>query len=345
MTSAFTPITNPTPCSPTSWIDGRNKCAVRRVTPDTGHFFFGYYDKSPWRTGGGALLACRADFMDRPPGPEDEIEIGLVDPKVPGTFRPLATTRAWNWQQGCMIQWLDASHIVFNDRRGDRFIAVILNVDSGERRELPRPIYSVSAACGLASSLNFARLHRLRPGYGYAGVEDATASQEAPTDDGLWVMDLATGDARLICSIDQARKRLPEAERRAERFHWMNHAQFAPSGRRLAVLHRWHSGEASPAWRTRLLTIDADGGEPYPLIDAGMCSHYDWRDDDHLLAFARAPRNGHHATGSSSSRIGPASPRPWRPTTCRKTVTAATRPTVAGSSTTLTPTSATTTAR
>src|SRR5690606_7794835 len=138
------------------------------------------------------------------------------------------------------------------------------------------------AACGLASSLNFARLHRLRPGYGYTGVEDATASQEAPTDDGLWVMDLATGDARLICSIDQARKRLPEAERRAERFHWMDRAQLALGGRRFAVLHRWNSGEASPAWRTRLLTIDADGGEPYPLIDAGMCSHYDWRDDDHL---------------------------------------------------------------
>lgn len=277
--------------SPT-WFDAREACPVRCVTPGEGHFFFGYYEKSPWRPGGSEMLACRAGFMDRPPGPDDEIEVGLVNPRQPGGFTPLATTRAWNWQQGCMLQWLDESRIVFNDRRGDRFVAVILHVDTGERRELPRPIYTVSAANDVASSLNFARLHRLRPGYGYAGVEDPTAHAEAPADDGLWVMRLSTGEASLICSIDEARRLLPEREHRTGRAHWMNHAQFAPGGQRLAVLHRWHSGEPSPPWRTRMLTLNVDGSERFPLVDLGMASHYDWGDDRHLVAYARAPRDG-----------------------------------------------------
>ncbi|MFA9478813.1 hypothetical protein ACERK3_10960 [Phycisphaerales bacterium AB-hyl4] len=258
----------------------------RCVTPASGQYFFGYYEKSPWHRSERWLLACRAAYQGRPPEADDCLAVGTIDLQNDCAFTPLAETRAWNWQQGCMLQWLDASHIIFNDRENERCVAVILNIHSGERRTLPRPIYTICPRTGIVSSLNFARLHRLRPGYGYAGVPDATADVDAPEDDGLWVMNLQTSEAKLICSIAEARRLLPEAVRGGGS-HWMNHAQFAPGGRRLAVLHRWHPGKATSPHRTRMLTMDVDGSEVYPLIDAGMCSHYDWRDDQHLLAYAR----------------------------------------------------------
>ncbi|MFA9478823.1 hypothetical protein ACERK3_11015 [Phycisphaerales bacterium AB-hyl4] len=256
------------------------------ATPEAGHFFFGYYDKSPWHLSGRWMLAGRATFQDRAPKSDDRLTVGLIDLERSCAFIPLAETLAWNWQQGCMLQWLDEKHIVFNDRRSDRFVAVIVNVRTGEQRELPRPVYTLCPTRGIATSLNFARLHRLRPGYGYAGLPDPTAGDAAPEDDGLWMMDLRDGEAERVFSIEQARRILPK-QVQGSGPHWLNHAQFAPGGRRLAVLHRWRSSAEPGPWHTRMLTLNADGGEPYPLVDAGMCSHYDWRDETHLLAFAR----------------------------------------------------------
>lgn len=38
--------------------------------------------------------------------------------------------------------------------------------------------------------------------------------------------------------------------------------------------------------------MDMDGGAAYSLVHNGMCSHYDWRDDTHLLAFSRVCEDG-----------------------------------------------------
>jgi hypothetical protein len=260
------------------------------VTPGPGSYFFGYYEKFPWSSSGRKMLACRASFEDRSPDTQDILELGVIDLADGFVFRPFAETRAWNWQQGCMLQWLDEDRVVFNDRRNGQFVGVILNLASGQERQLPRPIYTVVPGGKLAISLNFARLHRLRPGYGYAGVEEANAKIEAPDEDGVWVMDMTSGEASLIYSIAQARQDLGNNALTPGQ-HWFNHAQVAPGGRRMAFMHRWQTN-ASGAWATRLVTIDLDGRNPHSLVHHGMCSHYDWRDDQHLLAFSRAPEKG-----------------------------------------------------
>ena len=81
---------------------------VRAVTALPGHHSFGYYDKCPWDVSGRYLLALRAPFCDRSPEAEDVATLGLVDLHEGDRFRPFAETRAWNWQQGCMLHWLRA---------------------------------------------------------------------------------------------------------------------------------------------------------------------------------------------------------------------------------------------
>ena len=140
-------------------------------------------------------------------------------------------------------------------------------------------------------TLNFDRVHRLRPGYGYAAFPDRTASDPAPKEAGIFWMNLETGENRLIHSISWAasNRRRPEMEGCQ---HWFNHLYFNPSGTRFIFLHRWRKPEQP--WLTRLYTSDSAGKEPRLLLDDGLTSHFEWRDDRTILAWATVKGQGDH---------------------------------------------------
>lgn len=68
-----------------------------------------------------------------------------------------------------MLQWRPGSRseVVWNDREGDRFVTRILDVETGSRHTLPRPIYTLSPDGRFGLSADFARIQRMRPDYGY----------------------------------------------------------------------------------------------------------------------------------------------------------------------------------
>ena len=215
---------------------------ARAVTRGPGHHSFGYYDKSPWDATGRYLLALQAPFCDRSPGPDDVATLGMVDLSDGDRFRPFAETRAWNWQQGCMLQWLPPAAdrlVIYNDRDGDAFVSVIRDAISGRVvRRLPLPIYAVSHDGTQAVTLNFSRLHHQRPGYGYAGLPDPWREVPEPADDGIYRLDLETGRHGLIISVAQVARicRKPSMDGAIHRF---NHLQFSPDDARFIFLHRW----------------------------------------------------------------------------------------------------------
>lgn len=260
---------------------------ARAVTTGPQHHFFGYYDKSPWDISGRLILALRAPFADRQPGADDLATVGIVDLEAGCAFHPLAETRAWNWQQGAMLQWVPSAPdrlIAFNDREGDAFVAVLLDIRTGARRVLPRPIYALSRSGSQALSLNFARLQVVRPGYGYAGVADPWRHEPEPSDGGLYAMDLGTGESRLIISIRQIAS-LGRDETMPGRRHWFNHLLFSPDDSRFIFLHRWER-EGGGRY-TRMFTAAPDGSKLFCVSDQEMVSHFDWRDNRRLLAWAR----------------------------------------------------------
>ena len=145
------------------------------VTPSTNHHFFDYYDKRPCDSSNRLLLTTETDFVDRAPKPEDKAGIGIVEGGDARGFRRVAETYAWNFQQGAMLQWLSARGepvFIHNDRRDGRFVAVLRTAEGHELNVLPHPVYHVSSDGCRALTLNFSRLARTRPGYGYAGVTD-----------------------------------------------------------------------------------------------------------------------------------------------------------------------------
>jgi hypothetical protein len=259
----------------------------RPMTRGPGHHFFGYYDKSPWNLSQKFLLTHEVSFNDRPPAANDAATIGLVRLSNGNDFIPLSKTYAWNWQQGSLLQWHpgDPENLfVFNDRRSGQFVGIVQDVTGKEVRVYDLPFYAISPDGKFALTLNFSRLHEKRPGYGYAGIPDPWSEANHPEDDGVYVMNLETGRHKLIISLHQLALNYSTQDL-SHLFHWVNHIQINPGGTRFAFLHRWENIQGG--FSTRLYTSDFDGTNLYCLLDGGMVSHYDWMDNETLLAWAR----------------------------------------------------------
>ena len=263
---------------------------LRRISPETGHHFHGYYDICPWDSAGRYFLCHEVGFMARPPTAEDVARLGLIDLQS-GKFEPLAETFAWNFQQGCLAHWLGSApdrEIIFNAREGDRFVSVVLDVHSGKRRVLPAPVAAVSNDGRWGLGLNFARLAAMRPGYGYAGIADSFAGELAPEADGVTLLDIARGQAKLIVSMARLAGEVP-AEFRGLKLY-VNHALFSDDGSRFAFLPRF----TLPGGKllTAMYTADRDGGGLCRLLDYGLVSHFDWLGSSHVLVWAGLPNPG-----------------------------------------------------
>jgi hypothetical protein len=264
--------------------------AVRAITTGPSFHWFGYYDKLQFDPACRYALGMEVDFEHRSPKPDDVIKIGMVDLQQGDRWRELGTSRAWCWQQGCMLQWRPRSktEILWNDRQGDRFVCHILDVQTGRKRTLPNPFYTLSPDGRTAVAPDFRRVNDMRPGYGYAGLPDPCTDESAPKDSGIFRLDLETGKQQLIISIaDIARLgKIPGEPKEAK--HYFNHLLFNTDGSRFIFLHRWRAKDKR-GFGTRMLTAKPDGSDVHIVDDYGRTSHFIWRDSRHILAWAWHP--------------------------------------------------------
>ena len=263
-------------------LDGR--MSPKAVTHPPMFHFFGYYGICPWDRWDRRLLALEVEFQDRPPTPQDRARILLIDLEE-DLVRKVATTSAWNFQQGCMMHWLPqgrGTRFIHNDRSEGGFISRIVDVETGESYAMPLPVSAVSSDGRYALSLNFSRIHKWRPGYGYPGVEDPHAGEMHPDQDGVFVMDLRSGEKWLAVSMEQVALQSSSMDVR-DKFLWFNHTLFNPSASRFVFLSRfaWNASRL-----TAMFTSDLSGGDLYRVIDYGLVSHFDWRNDGEILVWA-----------------------------------------------------------
>ena len=270
---------------------------IERISPDDSNheYFFGYYDKSPEDITGRYVLCLKAQDTWSDVAPSSPAEILLIDTDLPvddqNRNRVLAVTHAWNVQQGCMMQWLgpDFDHeIIYNDFRGGKYVSVVLDVFSGVERILDLPVYSVAADGSFALTLDFSRLHRLRPGYGYSNLAEETADQKIPDLPAIWKLDIASNTVTPVLSYTAFSSFEPREEMIGAE-HKVNHIMLNPSGTRFMVLHRWFIGQRK---YTRLVTVNVDGSEMFNLSDDDMVSHCYWKNDEEIIAFENKKGQG-----------------------------------------------------
>ena len=262
----------------------RSATEITALTQGPKNHFFGDYGRSPWCPGDQRVLALRTELYDRAPGPDDVADVGYIEMGHPGEFIPVSSTRAWNWQRGSMQRWVvrgDREWIIHNSRREGRFAGCLVDLADGSKTYLPRSIFDVDSSGRYALSLNFARLHELRPGYGFAGTDDEYRNVLASEDDGVFRVDLSTHEHQLLLPLKQIAEFRPPAQTTGAK-HWVNDLVFAPAAEKFCFLHRCWMPDGNIM--SRLMAADANGDGLRVLYD-GSVSHFAWRDDDTILAW------------------------------------------------------------
>jgi len=247
--------------------------------------FFGYYDRSPLNSDASKLLCGCTDFRYFASTKRQPLSIGYFHRGEPRSFIPIAETQAWSTQQSCMATWLpDGNHVIYNDLEAGEPCAKIFSIAQNSIvARFAGGVYAISPDGKSAASCDFARLNRLRPGYGYPGAVDRQ-NKDAPDNDGVTAIDLEWGRSRLLYSLLELSKINPiETMDGAE--HYINHIQFSPSGHRILFIHLWvKSGKQY----SRMFTSDLRGENLF-LLSNRYVSHYCWRNDEEIVVYSEAP--------------------------------------------------------
>lgn len=240
------------------------------------HLFFGYYDIQQIR--GDKLLAMsvarKADTK------KDPATLYWVD--IPsGGYHEIGETKAWCWQQGSRLRWHPnrPDTVLYNDVEGERYVCRIADLDGSVEKTLPRAMYDITADGKFGLSLNYSRLQRLRPGYGYNTLPDATLGEKVPKNDGIFLVDLDTAEEKLVISYERLVQDVPET---ADQIHYVNHISIAPDGSKFLFFHLW-APAVGARWSGRLCVANLDGTELRCVEDGFIPSHYCWGGADRLL--------------------------------------------------------------
>ena len=245
--------------------------------------FFGYYDLCPFNPKNEKIvLACKTKIKQKTNIP---IQIGFfnLDDKIK-KFNKLSTSKAWCWQQGCRLRWLNEKTIIYNDLIDNTYRAVIRNVKENKIKKIIKfPIYDVLPQSQMGLSLNFSRLENQRPGYGYNALIDEWEDSLYPEYDGIWSVNLKTNKQKLIFSLKDAHD-FKFQESMKNSIHYFNHISWNPNGTRLLVFHIWH--KKNKQRNIRVLTMNKDGSDTFLLTDENYASHYWWINNKKILLYS-----------------------------------------------------------
>lgn len=247
------------------------------------HLLANYFGINAWSADFRYLLALETDIVRGLPDGRP-CTVGLVDLAAGDRFMPVMETRAWNFQEAAMAHWLDEGRFAINDLRGGRFVTVVKNWRTGAERIIPHPVSAVSEDGTWALSINYARLYIVRPDYGYAGEgQNPRRGIVFPEDDGLWRVDLATGEARLLVSCAALRGMIPDVP--PSGMAYVCHTVISKDMRRVFFLLRSVSQSMEGVkkfkgvnWQTTAFTCNADGtGIRRCFPDGWGASHFNWK--------------------------------------------------------------------
>ena len=279
--------------------------APRRITDGPHeHLLASYFAIDSWSPNHRYMLVLETDLNGRLPEADERCTLGLVDRWDSNRFIPVTTTACWNFQEAAMAHWIDDDTILFNDFRGGKFVTVVMNWRTKAERILPMPVSAVSEDRTWAVSINYARLYLTRPDYGYAGYgQDPRKDVEWPEDDGLWTMDLKTGECKLILSVAQGRKLMPSTKRvegkPGQPLAYYCHTVISKDGAKICCRARsvdWFNEKTheKSIWETTSFTVNRDGTELRRCFkDNWAGSHFNWAPDGSHKLLVTAIWDGH----------------------------------------------------
>lgn len=284
-------------------------CPIRRVGKDTYNHFFGYYNKNIWDKTGRFLLSQRVTMLTGDLTGKEVAEVGFFDLECDDVYRVIGDTSSWNWQMGCQLQWLGNNEnwqIIYNTRKQSStkidtgysdFCSTLYNIESNENKELPLPIYVVSPNSKYALCVDYSRFQVTHPTIGYHATKLEPNLENAPENDGIYRLEIDTGEVELILSLCDLREFQPVASM-DRAIHWVTHLEINPNSSRFLFIHRWTERvEDETCFLHRLFTVKSDGSDlkllectdhPLPQLadsfDRNKFGTFDYEKSEHQIS-------------------------------------------------------------
>lgn len=250
-------------------------------------YFFGFHDVSQFSTDETKLLANEVPFDGRMPQKGESMAVGyfdFVDGKI-GAFHKIAESYAWNYHKGCRLQWVDNERVIFNTEKEGKIISQEVNIDTGDTKYYDNPIDAIYADENLylATTFSYERLNKCMPGYGYP-VLDGDSIENAPQDMGLSVIDMKTGERKLIVSLASLKESYGSSY--PNYTHFVTHTEFSKDGKYVAFLYRAapKGEEGKDMHKTWIVVYDLAKEKTVALPTQMSGSHYVWNNRNQILA-------------------------------------------------------------
>lgn len=256
------------------------------------HVFFGYYDITPFSRDDRKILAMMTPPIKKAPTIKDKADVGFYYINKPQEFISLGTTNTWCWQQGCRLQWhpLEENQVIYNCLIDGVYGAIIKDISTGNIiKKIRRPLYSISKNGKWGLSLNFSRLQRLRPGYGYGILPDESINELVPNNFGIELINIKTGEVQLLFSLKDVSKIEPHLSMIGAE-HYFNHLMFNSSGNKFLFFHLWQKNKKR---YSRIFTANLDGNNLNLLNNSGSVSHYNWISDNKIILYSYIQNKGY----------------------------------------------------
>ena len=240
---------------------------------------FWFYDEQQFDKTGRYALGMKVYFQERDVVTSDQGDIGYIDLQDGFKWKKIGETTAWNWQQGCRLQWRpNSDEILWNDRSDDgtHFICRVFNFKSGEQRTLPRPVYDITDDGTMALTHDYARMKHA--GTLYTGIPDPYEDLQSAKQSGIEKMDMETGNVEFLISLDRmAEIAFPQGYTGETNLYFFREG-WNPSGTRFIAFLR---NMDSPDRHVSGWSISADGQDVRYFFDNP--SHHVWQDDNTML--------------------------------------------------------------
>lgn len=250
-------------------------------------YFVGFYDVCPWNESKTQYLVHAIN--------DDAVSITALGE---GEATKIAKTNAWNYQQGSRTQWhpTRSDVVLYNDIEEDSVVAKMIGTDGEIRQMYSWPIQAVSPTGTEYISINYQRLDRNSPGYGY-GTDD-NSSLASPDTDGV-IRTKFDNSAEVLISFSDLMS--SAGSNISHRKHYIHHVLYAPDGDHFVFLHRWKDGEKR---NTRLIVSD-NNGDWTELLAHPNISHFCWLDAERLFMWGGSEEygRGYHIINIESGEV------------------------------------------
>ena len=263
---------------------------IKQITHGPSNHFFGYIGHAktiPWSHDGRYIVAMRTTFQDHMPGPGESADVILIDTESDYSVEKVDETTGWNPQQGTMFYWnpdSDTSQFFFNDRDPEtgKIFTVLYDVPTRTRMREYRYEESPFGNSGVAQGgnwfcgLNYARMARLRRVTGYVGTWDWTEGVAHPEDDGIFRVNIESGEMEVTVSFAQMAEAIaPTLDGEKVSSLFINHTLWNRADDRIYFYARGGFDSNPGVKINQPFTVDPDGGN-LTLQPGFVGGHPEW---------------------------------------------------------------------